>query len=94
MIYGIMFKMVEMLYVEKKMGGKKKDKKGMKMMKIKIVRIEGGKVDKVIEIVNKVMLWGMNVVMKKMIMIEKMVIERKRKVNEMIIGKEVISQDR
>ncbi|MGO1160697.1 RDD family protein [Brucella pseudogrignonensis] len=93
-LYAIMFPVVALLYVSRTLGGPQQATKGMQMMNIKIVRLEGGTVDPMLAVVHTVLFWGLNVVLTPLILLATLVIDRKRAVHDLLLGTAVIRSDR
>jgi len=89
-----MFPIVALLYVSRTLGGPQQATKGMQMMNIKLVRLEGGTVDPMLAIVHTVLFWGLNVVLTPLILLATLVIDRKRAVHDLLLGTAVIRSDR
>jgi uncharacterized RDD family membrane protein YckC len=94
MLYGIMFPIVALIYVSRTMGGPQQATKGMQMMNLKLVRLEGGMVDPMLAIVHSVLFWGLNVVLTPLILLATLVLDRKRTVHDLLLGTAVIRSDR
>ncbi|MFD1792750.1 RDD family protein [Ochrobactrum teleogrylli] len=94
MLYGIMFPIVALIYVSRTMGGPQQATKGMQMMNLKLVRLEGGTVDPMLAIVHSVLFWGLNVVLTPLILLATLVLDRKRTVHDLLLGTAVIRSDR
>jgi uncharacterized RDD family membrane protein YckC len=94
MLYGIMFPIVALIYVSRTMGGPQQATKGMQMMNLKLVRLEGGMVDPMLAIVHSVQFWGLNVVLTPLILLATLVLDRKRTVHDLLLGTAVIRSDR
>jgi len=93
-LYAFMFPIVALLYVSRTLGGPQQATKGMQMMNIKLVRLEGGTVDPMLAIVHTVLFWGLNVVLTPLILLATLVIDRKRAVHDLLLGTAVIRSDR
>ncbi|MEN5276258.1 RDD family protein [Brucella sp. TWI432] len=93
-LYAFMFPIVALLYVSRTLGGPQQATKGMQMMNIKLVRLEGGSVDPMLAVVHTVLFWGLNVVLTPLILLATLVIDRKRTVHDLLLGTAVIRSDR
>jgi len=89
-----MFPMVALFYIARTLGGPQQATKGMQMMNIKLVRLEGGTVDSMLAIVHTVLFWGLNVVLTPLILLASLVLDRKRTVHDLLLGTAVIRSDR
>ncbi len=93
-LYGILFPLVALIYVARTLGGPRQATKGMQMMNIRLVRLEGGTVDPMLAIVHMVLFWGLNVVLTPLILLATLVLDRKRTVHDLLLGTAVIRTDR
>ncbi|MDH7791841.1 RDD family protein [Ochrobactrum sp. AN78] len=93
-LYAIMFPVVALFYVSRTLGGPQQATKGMQMMNIKLVRLEGGTVDPMLAIVHSVLFWGLNVVLTPLILLATLVTDRKRAAHDLLLGTAVIRSDR
>jgi uncharacterized RDD family membrane protein YckC len=93
-LYAIMFPVVALFYISRTLGGPQQATKGMQMMNIKLVRLEGGTVDPMLALVHTVLFWGLNVVLTPFILLATLVIDRKRTVHDLLLGTAVIRSDR
>lgn len=93
-LYAVMFPLVALLYVAKTLGGPQQATKGMQMMNIKLVRLDGTRIDSLFAIVHSVLFWGLNVVLTPLILLATLVLDRKRTVHDLLLGTVVIRADR
>ncbi|MBC8717698.1 RDD family protein [Ochrobactrum sp. Marseille-Q0166] len=93
-LYAIMFPVVALFYVSRTLGGPQQATKGMQMMNIKMVRLEGGTIDPMLAVAHTVLFWGLNVVLTPLILLATLVIDRKRTVHDLLLGTAVIRSDR
>ncbi|HWT62867.1 MAG TPA: RDD family protein [Ochrobactrum sp.] len=93
-LYAIMFPVVALFYISRTLGGPQQATKGMQMMNIKLVRLEGGTVDPMLAIVHSVLFWGLNVVLTPLILLATLVTDRKRTAHDLLLGTAVIRSDR
>ncbi|WP_273725350.1 RDD family protein [Brucella gallinifaecis] len=93
-LYAIMFPVVALFYVSRTLGGPQQATKGMQMMNIKMVRLEGGTIDPMLAVAHTVLFWGLNVVLTPLILLATLVIDRKRTLHDLLLGTAVIRSDR
>lgn len=93
-LYAIMFPVVALFYVSRTLGGPQQATKGMQMMNIKLVRLEGGTIDPLLAVVHTVLFWGLNVVLTPLILLATLVTDRKRAAHDLLLGTAVIRSDR
>lgn len=94
MLYAIMFPVVALLYVARTMGGPRQATKGMQMMNLKLIKLEGGMVAPMLAIVHSVLFWALNAILTPLILLATLVLDRKRTVHDLLLGTAVIRSDR
>lgn len=94
MLYAIMFPVVALCYIARTMGGPRQATMGMQMMNIKLVKLEGGRVDSMLAIVHSVLFWGLNAILTPLILLATLVLDRKRTVHDLLLGTAVVRSDR
>lgn len=93
-LYAMMFPVVALLYVARTLGGRNAATKGMQIMNIKLVQLEGGEITPVIAIVHSVLFWALNALLTPLILLATLVLDRKRAVHDLLLGTAVIRSDR
>lgn len=93
-LYAIMFPLVALFYVARTLGGEQQATKGMQMMNIKLVRLDGVRIDPLVAVAHTVLFWGLNVILTPLILLAMLVLDRKRGVHDLLLGTVVIRSDR
>lgn len=94
MLYAVMFPLVAILYVARTLGGRHQATKGMQMMNIKLVRLDGNPVDSMLAIVHSVLFWALNAVLTPLILLATLFLDRKRTLHDLLLGTVVVRSNR
>lgn len=89
-LYGILFLLVAIPYVGLSMGGPNQATPGMRMMGIKVVRLDGRPVDFMLAVVHGVLFWALNAVLTPLILLATLFLDRKQTVHDWMLGTVVI----
>lgn len=93
-LYGILFPLVALIYVATTMGGRAQATVGMRMMSIRLARLDGEPVDPLIAVVHTVFFWAGNVILTPLILLATLILERKRTLHDLLLGTVVVRSDR
>jgi uncharacterized RDD family membrane protein YckC len=94
MLFGILAPAVALVYVWNTLGGRNQATVGMRMMGIRLERLDGNRVDGMLAIVHSVLFWGLNVVLTPLILLATLFTDRKRAVHDLLLGTVVTRSDR
>ena len=94
MLFGILAPAVALVYVWNTLGGRNQATVGMRMMGIRLERLDGSRVDGMLAIVHSVLFWGLNVVLTPLILLATLFTDRKRAVHDLLLGTVVTRSDR
>lgn len=94
MLFGILFPLVALPYVALTMGGPSQATVGMRMMSIRLERLDGARVDGLFAMVHAVLFWAGNVVLTPLILLASLFLDRKRTVHDLLLGTVVVRSDR
>ncbi|OCW56790.1 RDD family protein [Hoeflea olei] len=89
-LYPILFLLVAIPYIAISMGGPNQATPGMRMMNIRVVRLDGRPVDSMLAIVHGVLFWALNAVLTPFILLATLVLDRKQTVHDWLLGTAVI----
>ncbi|MDR0253250.1 MAG: RDD family protein [Brucellaceae bacterium] len=90
MLYGILLPLVALPYVFFTVGGRNKATTGMRMMGIRIERMDGKPVDGVFAVVHSVLFWAANVLLTPLILLATLFLDYKRAVHDMLLGAVIV----
>lgn len=94
MLFSVLGPAVALVYIWNTMGGPTQATVGMRMMNIRLERLDGGRVDGMLAIVHSVLFWAGNVVLTPLILLATLFLERKRTVHDLLLGTVVARSDR
>jgi len=93
-LFGLLFPMVALIYVWNTLGGPNQATVGMRMMGIRLDRLDGKPVDGMLAIVHSVLFWAGNVVLTPLILLATLFTDRKRTIHDLLLGTVVTRDDR
>ncbi len=93
MLFSILGPAVALIYVWNTMGGPNQATIGMRMMGIRLERLDGRPVDGLLAVVHTVLFWAGNVVLTPLILLATLFLDRKRTVHDLLLGTVVTRDD-
>jgi uncharacterized RDD family membrane protein YckC len=93
-LFGILGPAVALIYVWCTLGGRNQATTGMRMMGIRLDRLDGKPVDGMLAIVHTVLFWAGNVVLTPLILLATLFTDRRRTIHDLLLGTVVTRQDR
>lgn len=90
LLYPILFLLVAIPYIGLSMGGPNQATPGMRMMGIRLVRLDGRPVDFMLAVVHAVLFWALNAVLTPFILLATLVLDRKQTVHDWMLGTVVV----
>lgn len=92
-LYGVLGPLVAMIYVWNTLGGDRQATMGMRMMGIRLDRLDGRRVDGMLSVVHTVLFWAGNVFLTPLILVAPLFVDRKRTVHDLLLGTVVTRDD-
>lgn len=92
-LYSILFALVALPYIGFTMGGPAQATPGMRMMGIRIARLDGRPVDGMLAMVHGVLFWAGNVILTPAILLISLFSPRKRLLQDFLLGTVVVRSD-
>ena len=89
-LYPLLFLLVAIPYVGMSMGGPNQATPGMRMMGIRVARLDGRPVDFMLAVVHGVQFWALNAVLTPFILLATLVLDRKQTVHDWLLGTVVV----
>ncbi|MEZ5811731.1 MAG: RDD family protein [Rhizobiaceae bacterium] len=89
-LFSILVPAVALIYVATTLGGAEQATPGMRMMGIRLERLDGRPVDGMLAIVHTVLFWAGNVLLTPLILLTTLVFDRKRTAHDMLLGTVVV----
>ncbi|QDB99815.1 RDD family protein [Mesorhizobium sp. 8] len=94
MLFTVLVPAVAILYIWNTLGGKDQATVGMKMMDIRLDRLDGAPIDGMTAVVHSVLFWAGNVVLTPLILLVTLFSDRKRTLHDLLLGTVVSRVDR
>ncbi|MBU4530051.1 MAG: RDD family protein [Hoeflea sp.] len=89
-LYPILFLLVAIPYIGMSMGGPNQATPGMRMMGIRVARLDGRPVDFMLAVVHGVLFWALNAILTPFILLATLVLNRKQTVHDWLLGTVVV----
>jgi len=89
-LYPILFLLVALPYIGLSMGGPNQATPGMRMMGIRLARLDGRPVDFMLAIVHGVLFWALNAALTPFILLATLLLDRKQTVHDWLLGTVVV----
>jgi uncharacterized RDD family membrane protein YckC len=93
-LFSILFPAVALIYVWNTLGGANQATVGMRMMGVRLERLDGRPIDGLVAVVHTVLFWAGNVLLTPLILLAALFLERKRTVHDLLLGTVVTRTDR
>jgi len=92
-LYGVLGPLVALIYVWNTLGGERQATVGMRMMGIRLDRLDGRPVEGMLAVVHTVLFWAGNVLLTPLILLAPLFVDRKRTVHDLLLGTVVTRDD-
>jgi len=89
-LFSVLFPAVALLYIWNTMGGPNQATVGMRMMGIRLERLDGRPIDGLLAVVHSVLFWAANVFLTPLILLATLFVDRKRTVHDLLLGTVVV----
>lgn len=93
-LFGILAPAVALVYVWSTLGGPNQATVGMRLMGIRLDRLDGRPVDGLLAVVHSVLFWAGNVVLTPLVLLVSLFADRKRTLHDLLLGTVVTRSDR
>ncbi|TWH01296.1 putative RDD family membrane protein YckC [Mesorhizobium sp. J18] len=93
-LFGVLGPVVALFYVAATLGGREQATLGMRMMSIRLERLDGGSIGPVIAVVHTVLFWAGNVILTPLILLATLFLDRKRTLHDLLLGTVVVRTDK
>lgn len=94
MLFSVLVPLVAILYIWNTLGGAEQATFGMRMMGIRLDRLDGRPVDGLLAVVHSVLFWAGNVVLTPLVLLVSLFSDRKRTLHDLLLGTVVSRTDR
>ena len=85
-LYSILVPAVAILYIWNTLGGRNQATSGMKMMGIRLDRLDGTRIDGLTAVVHTVLFWAGNVILTPLVLLVALFTDRKRTLHDLLLG--------
>jgi uncharacterized RDD family membrane protein YckC len=92
-LYGVLGPLVALIYVWNTLGSDRQATVGMRMMGIRLDRLDGRPVEGMLAVVHTVLFWAGNVLLTPLVLIAPLFIDRKRTLHDLLLGTVVTRDD-
>jgi uncharacterized RDD family membrane protein YckC len=93
-LFAVLGPAVALVYVWNTLGGPNQATVGMRMMNIRLDRLDGRPVDGLLAVVHSVLFWAGNVVLTPLVLLVSLFADRKRTLHDLLLGTVVTRSDR
>jgi uncharacterized RDD family membrane protein YckC len=93
-LFAVLGPAVALLYIWNTLGGPNQATTGMKMMGIRLDRLDGRPVDGLTAVVHSVLFWAGNVILSPLVLLVTLFADRKRTAHDLLLGTVVTRSDR
>ena len=93
-LFSVLFPAVALTYVWNTLGGPGQATVGMRIMDIRLERLDGQPIDGLVAVVHTVLFWAGNVLLTPLVLLATLFLERKRTVHDLLLGTVVTRADR
>jgi uncharacterized RDD family membrane protein YckC len=94
MLFSVLVPAVAALYIWNTLGGPNQATVGMKMMGIRLDRLDGGRIDGPTAVAHTVLFWAGNVILTPLVLLVTLFADRKRTLHDLLLGTVVTRSDR
>ncbi|TPL85679.1 RDD family protein [Mesorhizobium sp. B2-3-14] len=86
MLFGVLMPAVAILYIWNTLGSADQATTGMKMMGIRLDRLDGTRIDGLTAVVHSVLFWAGNVILSPLVLLVTLFSDRKRTLHDLLLG--------
>ncbi|CAM5371227.1 putative RDD family membrane protein YckC [Aquamicrobium terrae] len=94
MLFSFLVPAVAAIYVWNTLGGRNQATWGMRMMDIRLERLDGTRIDGMTAVVHTVLFWAANVILTPLVLLVTLFTDRKRTLHDLLLGTVVVRGDR
>ena len=93
-LFSVLVPAVAAVYIWSTLGGRDQATWGMKMMDIRLERLDGTRIDGLTAVVHTVLFWAGNVILTPLVLLVTLFSDRKRTLHDLLLGTVVVRSDR
>ncbi|MBX3575614.1 MAG: RDD family protein [Rhizobiaceae bacterium] len=94
MLFAVLFPAVALTYVWTTLGGPNQATVGMRVMGVRLERLDGRPVDGMLALIHTVLFWAGNTVLSPLILLATLILDRKRTLHDLLLGTVVVRDGR
>lgn len=92
-LFSMLFPAIALIYIWNTVGSARQATVGMRMMDIRLERLDGRPIDGLLAVVHSVLFWAANVMLTPLILLATLFLDRKRTVHDLLLGTVVIRNE-
>jgi uncharacterized RDD family membrane protein YckC len=92
-LFSVLVPMVAILYIWNTLGSRDQATTGMKIMGIRLEKLDGGRIDGMTAVVHSVLFWAGNVILTPLVLLVTLFSDRKRTLHDLLLGTVVTRTD-
>jgi uncharacterized RDD family membrane protein YckC len=92
-LFSVLVPMVAILYVWNTLGGRDQATTGMRIMGIRLEKLDGSRIDGMTAVVHSVLFWAGNVILTPLVLLVTLFSDRKRTLHDLLLGTVVTRTD-
>ncbi|WP_309086091.1 RDD family protein [Chelativorans sp.] len=93
LLFGILGPLTALAYVAVTLGGRHQSTLGMRMMGVRLERLDGHRVDPMLAILHTVLFWAGNAILTPLILLAALFLDHKRTLHDLLLGTAVVRAD-
>ena len=93
-LFAVLGPAVALVYVWNTLGGRNQATTGMRLMGIRLEKLDGGRVDGMLAVMHSVLFWAGNVILTPLVLLVTLFARRKRTLHDLLLGTVVTRADR
>jgi uncharacterized RDD family membrane protein YckC len=93
LLFAILFPLVAIPYVALTLGGRRQATPGMRLMSIRLEKLDGGRVDPILAVLHTVLFWAANAILTPLVLLATLLLDRKSTLHDLLLGTVVTRRD-
>ena len=94
LLFAVLVPAVAAIYIWNTLGGRRQATPGMRMMGLRLERMDGARIDGMLAVVHGVVFWASVAVLTPLILLATLFLERRRALHDLLLGTVVVRDDR
>lgn len=93
LFFAVLGPLVALTYVWLTLGGTRQATPGMRIMDVRLERLDGRRVDGMLAVVHTVLFWAANAILTPMVLVATLLLDRKQTLHDLLLGTVVVRDD-